>query len=119
MSEYNGRSSSKFVDLTKTWLPVASVIFLVCSAVTGTAIVVAFQKDTQRDIAASDTRQKLESEKLHRDMDDMQRALLEQIKVLQDIAQTHITDTAFENWRLRMQWANRTKDVDFSPEFHR
>lgn len=95
---------SRLIDLTKQVVPVASLVAVAWAA----WLVAGFKGDTATAIEAARAESKQQYVELSKKLDDMREA-----------ATTHVTNTEFDNWRLRMQWANRTKDIDFSPELRR
>lgn len=95
---------TKFVEVTRLVVPITAL-----GAVIGaTWIGVGFLKDTQSQIAATRAESNEHYAELVRKFDE-----------LRDSTTHYVTETAFENWRLRVQWANRAKDIDLSPEFRR
>lgn len=94
-------------DLTRGWVPVTAIGVLISGAVTCTAIVVGFQRDTQRDIA-----------NLRAEMFVKQTSMVNRIDAIHDLASQHITETAFDNWRLRLYIANKSTNLEV-PEYKR
>lgn len=89
------------MDLTKQVVPVAFLGVII----TGTYLVVGFQRDTARAIADSRSESTAHYQELS-----------QKIEAIRDLASQQVTETAFDNWRLRFLIANRDKGLDV-PEY--